>query len=268
MVDLIREKTKVKPGKEREFKDDALDFEASSVEISQYENELPDMTGPGMMHNLMVSIGVHERYAGKSQDEIKNILLTWAARQPMDYVTNTRKKIAEDAAQIAAWVWRPNFAATKIRRAGDGRFFSKAEMDLVMAQRGGTRRKLLFLIMMFCKWKNVAELSLEAMARYINASVPCTAKMVRSLEEDGAIRRIGQKRYRRRNDGSYYMLPDVYVCNFPEETGGAICNINWSFRADDFIDAWREAVEFFIPKEKWNKVFFKRELEELRNGQL
>ena len=264
--DLIHEKAKVMPGKEREFAVEEQKVAAKSIDILHFEDELPQMTAPGMMHNLMLSIGVHERYAGKPQEEIEKILLEWAARQPEDYVTNTRQKIEEDAAQIAAWVWRPSFAATQRRNKGEGTLLTKAEMEMIMAQRGGTRRKALFLIMMFCKWKSVAPISLCQIARYIKASIPCTVKMVRSLEEEGVIWRVDKNRHRKRDDGTYYMLPDVYAYKQPEYSGGETCEIKWSYRADDFINAWRTAVEFFIPKEEWDKVFYKRELEELRNG--
>ena len=47
---------------------------AKEFETVHFDTEFPDITAPGMRNHLMVSIAVHERYAGKSEEEIRDEL--------------------------------------------------------------------------------------------------------------------------------------------------------------------------------------------------
>jgi len=262
-ADLIRrsssfsgEYLEVNGGKEDKYPEQ--EFETVRFEGDHF----PQMTGPGMMHNLMVSIAVHERFDGKTQKEIEAEILAWAAQQPADFITNTQKEIEDDAAAIAAWVWSSKF---KVASKDKPLTISKAEVDLIMAQRGGTRRKVLFLIMMFCKWRTVAHLSVQTMAKYTGAA-PCgVVKAVNDLQEEEAIT-VHKSKSRHKKGGGFCSLPKGYTYKIPSDTGGKVMNVKFSFRAEDFARTYREVIKYFIPEEEWPKAFFKKELEELRDA--
>lgn len=230
-----------------------------TVDITRYEEKLPQMNEAGTMHNLMVSIAVHERYCGKTEPEIQEMLVKWAEAQDERYVTNSRREIDEDAAGIAKWVWRPEFRIGEAKRG-----ITKAEMDLILSQRGGAKRKLLFLIILFCKFRGEVFMSNHQMMRYTGLSFSMVNRSLADMEKNGVIRTSQVKRWREA-DGGYHSKPKGYTYKKPNDTGGAEFFVDWSFRADEFMKAYRDTVEFFVPKEKWNKVFYKKELEELLN---
>lgn len=237
-------------------------FPRHEYDITHFDgDEYPQMTAPGMMHSLMVSIAVHERHEGKGRDEVKNTLLRWAAEQPKEYVTNSQKEIMDDAERITSWVCGEKFKLSQGSRALN---ITASEMDLIMAQRGGTRRKVLFLIMLFCKWRCEAHLSMKTMASFTGAAYAGVAKALGDLEAAGVIY-VGKSRIRHKKDGGFCSQCKSYTYKIPCSPGEKTMNVEFSFRAEDFMNAWRSTVAFFIPMEEWGKDFSKRELEELQH---
>ena len=215
----------------------------------------PDMSGPNSMHKMMVEIGTAARYAGKSQEEIEELLLNWAASQPPEYVTNSREKIEEDARGLAAWLWRDDF----ILSAGRDCVISEADAKIVLDCNTRVTRRLMLLIIAFCKKFGKAKLSMKQLATYTGYSQSACEKGIAKLERDGVItfrygpRGTGPNGEPRNEAKRYYYQK-------PEEGDGARkMIIDWSYRAAEFDDLFWATMLYFVPREHWKTVFSRGE---------
>lgn len=227
------------------------------IETVRYEKRVPQMTGPGMRHNLMVSIATHERCNGKNQQEIEATLRSWLADQPQEYITDPPDEVAEDIVRIAAWTCRETFKA--VRREV---FLTQAEADMIVFQHCGLRKKLLYLIIMFCKWQGTAKMTPKTMRAYVGSSEAGVKKALKELRKTGVIKvEPGPVLMQ---EGNLYREPNTYTYQKPEQKEGKQMPIHWSYRADSFLDEYRKAIRFFVPEGEWQGLFTKKELEELR----
>lgn len=124
-----------------------------------FDTEFPDITAPGMRNHLMVSIAVHERYAGKSEEEIRDELTEWVARQAPTLISDPQEEVERDLQNIPAWVCSDGFNMSAEREIK----VTAGEMRFIAAQQE-IRKKILLLLLLFFKRYGRAKISIHRIA--------------------------------------------------------------------------------------------------------
>ena len=207
------------------------------VKVTRFGNEFPMLLEKGTRHNLMVGIGVAQRYLGVAQEDIVKRLMEWAENQNGDLIGSSKEEVEEDAEKIAAWVWGPRFGVTQAKNV----YFTEYDIRRVRNLRGQTKKKVLFLLIAFCRKFQLATLSAKRIAEYVGASERGVVKAISCLEEAGIITHLKGKSIM--HNGKKILTPNRYKYS---EDGNLFCAnhfpLDWDFKEGTFDDVFERVM--------------------------
>lgn len=230
-----------------------------SVDYSeaQYTDEVPMMTGPGMRHNLMKSIAVHERYKGTSQEEISVQLKTWLEKQNPDFITDPWDIAVQDAENLASYVWNDKFALRSRKL-----IITQGDLETVISCHAPLQKRVLFLIVLFCRRYGVANLSAVRISRYTGCTPQAVQKALSGLERRCLIEKKPGKVVYTKGQFVSGMNSYKYKPNLNIEPGEQI-EVQWDFKENTFMNMYNNILRCNILSSRWRNVFTKKEIIEL-----
>lgn len=193
---------------------------------------LPVLIKEGTRHELMVAIGVNQRYQGATQEEIEKVLIDWADNQNQSLIKSSKAEIKDDAARIAAWVCGPKFLALR-KNEKSKIFFSQSEIQAMLALSGQIQRRVLFVIAAFCHKYQTAALSAQRISRYVGASDRGVSKAIAHLEKLCLISHISGKKAKAPNRFSL-LIPIIAERKI---------EIDWDFKENTFEEVYQKFEE-------------------------
>lgn len=201
------------------------------IESTRFGNDFPVLLQEGTRHNLMVGIGVSQRYLGVAQEDIVKVLMEWVDNQNQSLIKSSRQEIEDDAAKIAAWVWGPRFSAG-LKPMDKNVFFSEKDIAAISSLRGQTQRRVLFVIIAFCRRFKIATLSAKRIARYVGSTERGVMKAIAHIEERGLISHVGGKKVP--YNGKYIVTPNRYTYHGLNRYAAKHIPLEWDFKEETF----------------------------------
>lgn len=156
-------------------------------EISEEEHgeicgdRYPDLRRQGERHNLMVQIGVHNRYRGLSPAACKDELTHWYRRQNQEFIGESERSVMTDIDEIVAWAYSDKFQVSK--KSGEI-VFTPEEFRILAAQPVQARRKIMFYVLLCMKKYGHTTAGTAAMAELLGISRQGTIKALAALQAD------------------------------------------------------------------------------------
>ncbi len=228
-----------------------------SIKLPDYGDD-PMMTGPGMRHNLMKSIAVHERYKGTSQEEIEAKLKEWVAKQNPDFFTDPMSVITYDAESLASFVWSDKFVVANRKLT-----ITRSDLETVLSCRPSLQKRVLFLILLYCRRYGAASMSLSRIARNTRYTQQGVQKALSALENKGLIaKKPGKVVY---SKGQFAAGVNTYTYRPQLKTNvGENIEIRWDFKEESFIPLYLDIFRNNVMCDDWKKYFTAKEIEELK----
>lgn len=233
---------------------------AASFSSASYMQEETNMTGPGMRHKMMLAIAIRERYRGASQEEIQAKLEAWVAEQNPEFITDSWDFVMKDVESLASYVWNDKF-----KTYSKEIFITENDLKTLLGLHGMFKKKLLFLIILFYRKFGIVRMSYERMAEYIGSSRNGVIKALASLKEEGGMISTKQgaayvsEGKLRSTSNEYVYKPDM--CELPDNK----IFVDWDFNKESFQETYVRFMQEHVPHDMWDKVFTKKERNEL-NG--
>lgn len=224
---------------------------------AQYTDAVPMMTGPGMRHNLMKSIAVHERYKGTSQEDIAVLLKTWLGKQNPDFITDPWDIAIQDADNLAAYVWNDKFALHSRKLV-----ITHGDLETVLSCHAPLQKRVLFFIILFCRRYGVANLSAVRISRHTGRTPQAVQKALSELESRKLIEKKQGKVIYTKGKFVSAMNSYKYKPQLGIEAGEQI-DVQWDFRENTFADMYVNILRNNVPTSCWKNVFTKKEIVEL-----
>lgn len=213
----------------------------SQVELTRFDTAFPVLLQEGTRHNLMVSIGVDQRYRGVAQEDIVEVLMEWVAAQNQELIKSPIGEIRDDAEKIAAWVWGPKFSAG-LKPKDKNIFFTEYDVGAISSLSGKTKRRVLFLLIAFCRRFDTAVISTKRIARYVGASEQGVIKAIADLEKRKLIFHTKGKMIPYK--GKTILTPNRYTYN---NLGKLYSKehflLGWDFKEETFEAVYLEMIE-------------------------
>lgn len=239
-TELIKRKRKVEMLDCPEMTDEDHIPKGSPVELTRFDTAFPVLLQEGTRHNLMVSIGVDQRYRGVAQEKIVEVLMEWAAAQNQELIKSSPAEVRDDAEKIAAWVWGPKFSAG-LKPKDKNIFFTEYDVAAVASLSGQTKKRVLFLLIAFCRRFTIAVISAKRIARYVGATERGVIKAIADLEQRGLISHTKGKKVM--YQGKMITAPNRYVYNNPRSMySGQHFLLGWDFKEETFETAYLEVM--------------------------
>lgn len=143
-------------------------------ELDRLEGDgYPDLLEPGHRHNTMLSIGMYNRRRGLSQARNREELLTWAARQPEDFLLQSPAALERETDDIMRWVYSEQFVVASPGK-GKPTVFIADDIAYWAAQPNRTCRKFMFLL----RWKLKRHVTCQMSYDWAGAALGTTWKTV------------------------------------------------------------------------------------------
>ena len=185
----------------------------------------PNLQEPGHRHNTMLSIGIHNRYRGLSQERNRAELLAWAARQPEGFLLQAPAALEREADDIMRWVYSEQFA---LKAATDKPVvFTPKDIAYWAGQPNRICRRLMFLLVWGGKYWNCCQMSYERIGKFLGVTDVSASGAVRKMVEEKQIS-VEHGRVRIK-DGQPVRTANRYYLFSPEPDP-----IAWSCLADEF----------------------------------
>ena len=144
----------------------------------------PMMTQQGQRHEMMMRKAIWLRSIGAEEDEIYDGLMDWVDRQNQNLINSSRKEIEDDARNLTIYAMK--HARVKSPRRQVVRFFRENEftqedLQIILREENKSTRKILTLIIAYCKVFGTCEMSLIDMADIIDVSKQTVQTIVNQL---------------------------------------------------------------------------------------
>ena len=229
----------------------------------------PDLQEPGHRHNTMLAIGIHNRYRGLSQERNRAELLTWAARQPEDFLLQAPAALERETDDIMRWVYSEQFA---LKAAIDKPVvFTPKDIAYWAEQPNRICRRLMFLLVWGGKYWNCCQMSYERIAKFLGVTDVSVSGAVRKMVdakqisvEHGRVRIKDGKPLRTAN--RYYLFsaepnPIAWSCLTDEFT---LEPQMVAPTPENFMEVYNAVLRAMVPEAQLKKIMRAKEYAEMQ----
>lgn len=243
----------------------------AAAELERLEGDgYPDLLEPGHRHNTMLSIGIHNRYRGLSQERNRAELLAWAARQPEDFLLQPPELLEREADDIVRWVYSEQFVAAAKAPIIEPVTFTADDIAYWAAQPNRTCRKFIFLLRWKLKRHTVCAMSYDWVGQTLGVSWKTAFDAVWKLVQRRQIDLVHGRPYMdngqlKRKPNKYYLAGatppplDGWSCKgriiLPEHLAEPT--------PDNFMEVYSTVLQAMVPQERLKTIMGKKERGEL-----
>lgn len=175
--------------------------------LHELRNPYSPITVVGERHTGMLQIAVHARSGGATRETCEAEMRTWYEAQDKTLITSAPEEVEKDLAKILDWVCSDRFVVRHERREE----IRADELLLTLLPTTRIRRKILLLILSMCNVYGKCAMPYWRIANVLGCSLKSATLNVKSLLDDGFIRRTkGKTIY---IDGNLIRDSNIYTVN-------------------------------------------------------
>lgn len=141
----------------------------------------PRLEKQGERHHMMMRIAIHNRTLGMTQEESYETLERWWNEQDQSVSGTSTYEALSDASSLVAWTFSEHFTPPKKKEPR--LTITEQDMDIVLAQKTRTERKIMFLIICYCSVFGKLKMSKYRIAETVGCSTVTVMKAIRGLVE-------------------------------------------------------------------------------------